>query len=340
MEVLRYSPSTKAERSQFDALPEDEQLAEALEKLVITAEHKPPRHAPADFEDITLVAELDPSFVPQPLPEDGEAESSTGVKRRLVVVGDIHGMKAELEHLLHKMKFDKERDHLVCAGDMINKGPDSVGVVDLLMSLGASAVRGNHEDRILLAWKAMHSKSTPLIPQSALTADAVVDEDVVEEESNKSKKNQDRHLAKQLSKAQIKWLQKLPVILKVGEVKGLGSVVVVHGGIVPGVQLERQDPYTVMNMRTIDLKTREPSENHKGSVWTKLYNKFQHHLPKSERMTVIYGHDSRRGLSIEDFTKGVDTGCLKGGKLTAFVIEGGKNHIETSLVSVKCRDKS
>jgi hypothetical protein len=55
-------------------------------------------------------------------------------------------------------------------------------------------------------------------------------------------------------------------------------------------------------------------------------------------MTVIYGHDARRGLSIGDYTKGIDSGCLKGGKLTALVIEHGQEGIKTSLVHVKCKN--
>lgn len=50
-------------------------------------------------------------------------------------------------------------------------------------------------------------------------------------------------------------------------------------------------------------------------------------------MTVIYGHDSKSGLSLKEYTKGLDTGCVKGGKLTAMVIsDGGKQEI----VQVKC----
>lgn len=55
-------------------------------------------------------------------------------------------------------------------------------------------------------------------------------------------------------------------------------------------------------------------------------------------MTVIYGHNARRGLVMEQFTKGIDTGCVNGGKLTAFVIEGGKKEVKTSLVHVGCNE--
>lgn len=52
-------------------------------------------------------------------------------------------------------------------------------------------------------------------------------------------------------------------------------------------------------------------------------------------MTVIYGHDAKTGLKIRTYTKGLDSGCVKGGKLTALIIEdGGKQ----SLVQVNCKE--
>lgn len=52
-------------------------------------------------------------------------------------------------------------------------------------------------------------------------------------------------------------------------------------------------------------------------------------------MTVIYGHDSKSSLSLKTYTKGLDSGCVKGGKLTAMVVEdGGKQ----SIIQVRCRD--
>lgn len=57
--------------------------------------------------------------------------------------------------------------------------------------------------------------------------------------------------------------------------------------------------------------------------------------PRSQTMTVIYGHDAKAGLSIREYTKGLDSGCIKGGKLTALVIEdGGKQ----TLYQVQCRN--
>ncbi|KAI0868829.1 Metallo-dependent phosphatase [Hypoxylon argillaceum] len=74
--------------------------------------------------------------------------------RRLIIVGDVHGHLKSLEALLRKAEFSKSRgDTVVLAGDMVNKGPDSPGVVDLAMRIGAYGVRGNHEDRVLTAWQ-------------------------------------------------------------------------------------------------------------------------------------------------------------------------------------------
>lgn len=116
----------------------------------------------------------------------------------------------------------------------------------------------------------------------------------------------------------------------------LGNLVSVHAGLVPDTPLEKQDPVHVMNMRTIDLKTRIPSSSHDGTPWEKFWNHQQKKLKEKERTTIVYGHNRKRGLNIQEYTKGLDTGCAAGGKLTALVVDDkGK----TELVSVKCRSE-
>src|SRR5450432_3478913 len=112
-------------------------------------------HAQPDIMDLVLVQTLDQSLVPT----SGKHRDRNS---RLVIVGDVHGMKNELVRLLDKVEFDKKTDHLILAGDMISKGPDSKGVLDLIMKLGATAVRGNHEDRILLAYHRLQSQQGKL----------------------------------------------------------------------------------------------------------------------------------------------------------------------------------
>lgn len=128
-------------------------------------------------------------------------------------------------------------------------------------------------------------------------------------------------LSKSFSKSQLAYLRSCPVILRVGKVGRLHNVAVVHAGLVPDVPLEDQDPFQVMNMRTIDLQTLLPSETRKYTMWEKYWNHQQKNKSEEERMTVIYGHDRKRGKNIKEFSMGLDSGCVSGGRLTAMVIE-------------------
>jgi hypothetical protein len=91
-----------------------------------------------------------------------------------------------------------------------------------------------------------------------------------------------------------------------------------------------------MNMRTIDLKTRIPSSGHDGTPWEKFWNHEQKKLKHAERTTIVYGHNRKRGLNIQEWSKGLDTGCAAGGRLTALVVD---DKGETELVSVKCKSE-
>jgi hypothetical protein len=179
-------------------------------------------------------------------------------------------LTSPVQKLLDKVNFAPQTDHVIFTGDLVAKGPDSLGAIDLAMKIGASCVRGNHEDRTILAHNALNANVHPLPgPQE----NPHVQEDFLDEESFSHGDYKDRTLAKQLSDKQITWLKKCPVVLRVGPIGGYnggGEVVVVHAGLVPGVKLERQDPFLVMNMRTIDLATRVPSEDRKGEPWEKV----------------------------------------------------------------------
>jgi hypothetical protein len=231
---------------------------------------------------------------------------------------------------MDKISFDQQSDHLVFAGDMIFKGPDSGGVIDYAISIGASCVRGNHEDRTLLASSSMKHNIVPLeLPGSRNQSAGIGNE----ETENVGFTNH-ADLARSLTAQQIAYLRRCPIILQVGHI-AKRDYVVVHAGLVPGVKLDKQDPFHVMNMRTIDLKTRVPTEMRTGEPWDNVWNHYQiRSHPERERTTVVYGHDSKKGLTIQGYSKGLDSGCVAGGKLTALVI----NHKgKEKLHSVKCK---
>lgn len=66
---------------------------------------------------------------------------------RALSIGDIHGCARSLEHLLAFVRPDPG-DQLVFHGDLVDRGPDSARVVEMvrqLVQMGAICLRGNHE---------------------------------------------------------------------------------------------------------------------------------------------------------------------------------------------------
>ncbi|MBB5787117.1 polynucleotide kinase-phosphatase [Jiangella mangrovi] len=109
-----------------------------------------------------------------------EIESVTIVRERLYndrrdehgpfdVIGDVHGCRSELESLLGRLGYAVVRDddgravdavhpegrRVVFLGDLVDRGPDSPGVLRLAMGMTAAghalAVPGNHEHKLVRA---------------------------------------------------------------------------------------------------------------------------------------------------------------------------------------------
>ena len=78
---------------------------------------------------------------------------------RTLAIGDIHGCRTALDHLLAFVK-PLPGDMIITLGDYVDRGPDTKGVIDRLIELHATGqlipLRGNHEIMMIAAarWKA------------------------------------------------------------------------------------------------------------------------------------------------------------------------------------------
>lgn len=68
---------------------------------------------------------------------------------RIFVVGDLDGNLNSLLIELKKVNFSRSKDHLICTGDIIDRGEDNIELLNFLKDLKASLTLGNHEHLML-----------------------------------------------------------------------------------------------------------------------------------------------------------------------------------------------
>jgi predicted phosphodiesterase len=210
--------------------------------------------------------------------------------KRSIVIGDVHGCLGELEDLLRKVSAGED-DEVILVGDVIAKGPDSQGVVQLARERGLKAVRGNHDAHILRIREGRLEK--PPKPAQQAVADSLKESDW-------------------------RWLEGRPFYLRAR----VPDVLVVHGGLVPGVPVEEQEPDLMLTLRSISPSGKPSKRIEEGEPWASKWKGPEH---------VVFGHDAVRGLQKYPFATGLDTGCVYGRSLTALILP------EHRLVSVPAK---
>lgn len=210
---------------------------------------------------------------------------------RTLIIGDVHGCRAELDDLLEKTGFTSG-DRLVFVGDLVARGPDSLGVLDVVRRTGALLVRGNHEDKIL-EWRRerrAHARGGPEAkPLGRLHAG----------------------VATALRPVDWSLLSTAPLWLDLPE----HAVRVVHAGVLPGVPIEEQRKKTLLHVRTLGTNG-EPREDKIGAaLWGRKYEGPPH---------IVFGHNAAPNPQLQPCATGLDTGCVYGGRLTALVLREGQ----------------
>jgi bis(5'-nucleosyl)-tetraphosphatase (symmetrical) len=199
---------------------------------------------------------------------------------RRFFVGDVHGCAAELEGLIKKFGFTSS-DRLYCVGDVVGKGPETAASLDLLKSLQATLVLGNH-DRFLLDAATLPEKKRHTKHQAYLKSLG---------------SNFESHL---------NWIRTWPLWHEEKD------VLLVHAGIQPGsTDLTAMPENVLLTIRTWDgLGHDLKSPQH--PPWYECAS-----YPKP----VVFGHWAANGKVDLPGFKGLDTGCVYGKELTGWCPE-------------------
>ncbi len=221
--------------------------------------------------------------------------------RRRIFVGDIQGCSAELERLLEVLRFDPARDELHPVGDLVNRGPDSLGVLRLLRRLDAGGVLGNHDRHLLRV-----SAGLARLKRSD-TLDAV--------------------LGAADRAALLAWLRARPLV------RAWDDILLVHAGLSPAwsdpvVTLSTLDPLADDERVAFATEVRhcDPTGRRPRSDWPPPPPPYapwfrQYRAASRDPRTVVWGHWARQGLVVEAGLRGLDTGCVWGGQLSAWIAE-------------------
>ena len=251
-------------------------------------------------------------------------------------IGDLQGCYDSLIRLLEKLNFDETKDTLWFAGDLINRGPDSLSTLRFVKSLGDSAISvlGNHDLHLLaIAHNVKTTRSADL--------QRILDADDKEE--------------------LLQWLSTRPLLHHNNKL----NYTITHAGIYPAWTLEQAKIYAAELENELKNNLTEFLNNMYGdkpNKWDESLNGFERlrficnsftrmrfcdqqgsldlssngapgTIPEgtvpwfdvSERKTknenILFGHWSTLGKIKKEHVYPLDTGCVWGGELTALRID-------------------
>jgi bis(5'-nucleosyl)-tetraphosphatase (symmetrical) len=271
---------------------------------------------------------------------------------RTFAIGDIQGCAAAFDLLLRKLEFRPSRDRLWLVGDLVNRGPDSLGVLRRVIGLGraVTCVLGNHDLHLLATVAGRRELSPADTFHDVLEApdlDAIVD-----------------------------WLRRRPLLHYDPRVKR----VLVHAGIPPpwtvgqaraearavetllrgrrwrhalkemyggepsawspklrGADRRRYTINALTRMRYCDRRGRldlsysgAPGTQPKGLVpWFDVAER------RAAWVNIVFGHWAALGLLRRSDVTALDTGCVWGNHLTAVRLDRTARPVQVSAAAAK-----
>ncbi len=232
---------------------------------------------------------------------------------RVYAIGDVHGHLGLLREALARIEADRARTGdqeapVVQIGDLVDRGPDSRGVVEFLMQETARdprlrVLKGNHDNMFALfleetplqdpCLRADYTYLHPRIGGLETLASYGIDIDQPPEALHAEARAK-------VPEAHRAFLAGLALSFVHGE------CLLVHAGIRPGISLDHQDPEDLYWIRRDFLDdTREHG-----------------HL-------VIHGHTPVEQVENHGNRLAIDTGAAYGGPLSAVVVEGRRSFLLT-----------
>lgn len=223
---------------------------------------------------------------------------------RVYAIGDIHGCLDLLNDLHGKILADSAdvppsiRRVAVYLGDYVDRGPDSRGVIDLLLrdplpGFNYVHLMGNHEEMLLEFLQHAHFGEYWLAAGGAATVKSYG----IKIETRRSGLERYRQIRDSLLQAaypaHLEFLSRLRMTYE------LGNCLFVHAGIRPGTKLADQTPRDLLWIREAFTQ----SEADHGKI-------------------VVHGHSSRKKIEVRPNRINVDTQACDTKKLSCLVLEG------------------
>ena len=235
-------------------------------------------------------------------PEPAAAIAAVPEGERVYAIGDIHGRLDLFDQLIAAIDADDAarpvaQTTVVLLGDLVDRGPDSAGVIDAAMAWGqrrkVRVLIGNHEEmfldslqrtEVLRHFLRYGGKETVL----SYPLDRADYRDLSLDELQE-------RLRKAVPQAHVDYLNAAE------DAVAIGDYLFVHAGIRPGIALADQNP---ADLRWIREKFINDTRDH-GCV-------------------VVHGHTISVGVEEMPNRIGIDTGAFQSGRLTALGLEGSQ----------------